>query len=866
MVSAVRVDVKARDSDGDRDLQGTVLVAATHRMVQPLGQLAFTQRFNADGLLADHEGGDMTQVFDGITVLDFTSGRAGGVATMVMSDFGAEVIKVEPPGGEKFRNELGSIQWDRGKKSVVLDLKTPGGQDKARKLARLSDVVVEGYRPGVTQRLGIDYDSFQDGHPELVYATLTGFGPSGPYANYKGYEAVVAAKTGRMMMFTGQNPRHGPNYVVLQGVCHAAATALIRGITAALYVRERTGLGQRVETSMLQAVTTYDHVSWVHGQMVEKRPETYPPDPTVGIGRPNPTGYLPARTKDGHWIQLGNVVERLFRSMMHSLDMDFIYDDPRFKTAPSLNQEAVSSLERIMLERVQEKTLEEWMTIFLGEAGNVAAEPYLTSEQALDHPQIVHNGNVQDVDDPRVGSTRQLGPMVKMSVTPARTKSPAPALGQHTAEVLARLDGADQKRSNGLKHAMPKHPLQGITLLDLGTVINGPLGCALVAELGARVIRIEAPGGDWGRQGMSMTVHRTMAGSEGICLDLKTPEGQEIMGKLAAKADLLLHSMRPGAPERTGIGYDQLSKINPNLVYLYAGGYGSTGPYSHRPSMAPIAGAVSGGGVAQMGRDSFPPPDQPMSIDDIAAVSKQLKRANDGTADHTTAMVNAVGLVLGLYARERTGRAQYVESTMIAANAYLNADDFYWNEGKQPRPLPDRDGYGLHALYRLYRARTGWVFLACPFDDEWEALCKTIDRLDLRDDPRFATREAREKHDDALIDDLSGVFASEDPLYWEELLSTADVACVKAEDRGMYFFFNEDPHVRENGLLTQVEAPRYGKFWRYSPVVSFSETSGQAGPGPLKGEHTRPILRELGYTDEQVHDLKRRKVVDWEEE
>ena len=808
----------------------------------------------------------MAQVFDGITVLDFTSGRAGGVATMVMSDFGAEVIKVEPPGGGKFRNSPGSIQWNRGKKSVVLDLKIPDGQDKARELAQRSDVIVESFRPGVTQRLGIDYDSLRNGHPELVYATLTSFGPRGPYANYKGYDGVVAAKSGRMMMFANQNSREGPNYVVTQGVCHAAATALVRGITSALYVRERTGRGQRVETSMLKAVTTYDHISWVHGQMVESRPDEYPPDPRVGTGRGNPTGYLPARTKDGRWIQLGNVVERLFRSMMHSMDMDFIYEDPRLKNAPFLDQEAVAVLERIMLEKVQEKTLDEWMAIFLSKEGNAAAEPYRTSEQALDHPQIVHNGNVQVMDVPGVGRTRQLGPIVNMRGTPGSTQGPAPALGQHTEEVLARLEDGVKKHSNGAKNSMPKHPLEGITLLDLATVINGPLGCALVAELGARVIRIEAPGGDWGRQGLAMSVHRTMAGSEGICLDLKTPEGQEIMGKLAAKADLLLHSMRPGAPERTGIGYEQLSKINPNLVYLYAGGYGSTGPYSHRPSMAPIAGAVSGGGVAQMGRDGFPPADQSMSVDEIAAVAKQLKRANDGTADHSTAMVNSVGLVLGLYARERTGQAQYVESTMIAANAYLNIDDFYWHNGKEPRPLPDRDGYGLHALYRLYRAKTGWVFLACPFEEEWEALCRAIDRPDLRDDPRFATREARENHDDALADELARMFAAGEPMYWEKLLTAADVACVKAEDRGMYFFSNEDPHVRQNGLLTQVEAPRYGEFWRYSPVVGFSDTSGRAGPGPLKGEHTRPILKELGYTDEQVHDLKQRKVVDWEEE
>ena len=808
----------------------------------------------------------MAQVFDGITVLDFTSGRAGGVATMVLADFGAEVIKVEPPSGEKFRDAPGAVQWNRGKKSVALDLKTADGRDHARELARVSDVVVENFRPGVAARLGVDYESLRAGHPGLVYATLTGFGSNGPYANYKGYDGVVAAKSGRMMMFSGQHTREGPNYVVVQGVCHAAATALIRGITAALYVREKTGRGQRVETSMLNAVTTYDHVSWVHGQMVANRPDEYPPDSRVGIGRPNPTGYLPARTGDGQWIQLGNVVERLFRAMMHALDMGFIYQDPRFKGAPRLDQESVAALERIMLEKVQQKTLDEWMGIFLGEAGNVAAEPYLTSEQALEHPQILHNGNVQSIRVPGIGETRQLGPMVDMRGTPGSTRGPAPSLGEHTEEVLGRVKGAAAGDSEGATGPMPAHPLEGITLLDLGTVINGPLGCALVAELGARVIRIEAPGGDWGRMGLPFSAHRTMAGAEDICLDLKTPEGQEIMGKLARKADLLLHSMRPGAPERTGIGYEQLREINPNLVYLYAGGYGSTGPYSHRPSMAPIAGAVSGGGVAQMGRDTFPPPDQAMSIDEIASVSMQLKRANDGTADHNTAMVNAVGLMLGLYARERTGEAQYVESTMIAANAYANIDDFYWHDGKEPRPLPDGDGYGLHALYRLYRAKTGWVFLACPFEDEWEALCRTIERTDLLEDIRFATAESRREYDDALAGELAAVFASNEPLHWERLLADADVACVKAEDRGMYYFFDEDPHVRENGLLTQVEAPRFGRFWRYSPVVDFSETSGRAGPGPLKGQHTRPILKELGYADGQIQDFKDRKIVDWEEE
>ena len=222
----------------------------------------------------------MAQVFDGITVLDFTSGRAGGVATMVMSDFGAEVIKIEPPGGEKFRDAPGAIQWNRGKKSVVLDLKTPDGQEKAHALAQYADRGSRELPPGRrVSGWALTTTPFAPSIPAWYTPPSPALAARGPYAHYKGYDAVVAAKSGRMMMFANQNPRPGPNFVVTQGVCHAAATALVRGITAALYLREKTGRGQQVETSMLQAVTTYDHVSWVHGQMVRNRPDEYPPEP-----------------------------------------------------------------------------------------------------------------------------------------------------------------------------------------------------------------------------------------------------------------------------------------------------------------------------------------------------------------------------------------------------------------------------------------------------------------------------------------------------------------------------------------------------------------------------------------------------------
>ena len=809
----------------------------------------------------------MAQVFEGISVLDFTRGMPGSIATMVMSDFGAEVIKVEPPGGDPFRDWPGAIQWNRGKKSVILDLKDAGGREKAQRLARQADVVFESFRPGVTARLGIDYETLSASRPDLVYCSLTGFGPKGPYAHYKGYEGVVAAKVGRMMWFSGQSRRDGPNYVVVQGASHSSAMALLRGAIAALYVRDRTGRGQKVEASLMQAITPFDHREWVLGQMIHKHPGTFPPDPMLGRGRRGPMGYLAARTRDGHWLQLANVVDRLFRSMMHTLDLGYIYEDPRFRSAPTIAEEDRDALERLMLERIREKTLDEWLDILVNKNPDFAVERYTTAQDGMDHPQMVHNGHIREVEDPHVGTMRQIGPLAIMAETPGSPKGPAPDPGQHTSEVLARLNGAARKAPPGNgSHPMPSYPLEGITVLDLGTVINGPLACSLLAELGARVIRIEAPGGDRTRHTMQgLGVHRTMAGTEGMCLDLKKPEGQEIVHKLAERADILLHSMRPGAPERTGIGYEQLSRINPRLVYLYAAGYGSTGPHAHRPSMHPIPGAVCGGALSQMGRGTVPPPEQQLSIEDIAEVSRMFDKANDGTPDHNSAMGNSVGMLLGLYARERTDRGQYVVTSMLGNNAYANADDFFWHEGKPPRRLPDPQGYGLHALYRLYPARDGWVFLACPFEEEWQALCHALGRPDLLEDPRFATGQSREQNDDALAEELGQVFPTREPLEWERLLTNADVACVKAEDRGTYQFYSEDTHALENGFTTEVESPRLGKFWRYSPLLRFSRTAGRAGPGPLMGQHTRTILRELGYSDDGIRDFKERGVADWEE-
>ena len=394
----------------------------------------------------------MTQLFDGITVVDFSQGMAGSVATMVMSDFGANVIKVEPPGGDPFRTAPMWLLFSRGKKSVVVDLETDEGKRRAHDLVRSADVVVESFAPGDAAGLGVDYDTLSAVNPRIVQASVTAYGDDGPYARYAPYEALVSAKCGRFMAFAGQNGREGPNFGAVHVASHAAAMAIVRGAAAALMVRDRTGKGQRVHTSLLRAVTYYDLSQFLVWQMMINFPENFPDDPTVVASRPTPIQYLPVRSKDGKWLQLANLMERLFIAEIHAIGLGYLLEDPRYAAAPLLDDEPREEMREFILAKMQERTLDEWMRHFIDVAGDVAAEPFMTSVEALDHPQMVHNGAVKTVQDPTVGEMRQLGPLFKSENFPPAIQGPAPLLGQHTDEVLSGLDTpSPQSKAKGGK-------------------------------------------------------------------------------------------------------------------------------------------------------------------------------------------------------------------------------------------------------------------------------------------------------------------------------------------------------------------------------------------------------------------------------
>jgi crotonobetainyl-CoA:carnitine CoA-transferase CaiB-like acyl-CoA transferase len=488
----------------------------------------------------------------------------------------------------------------------------------------------------------------------------------------------------------------------------------------------------------------------------------------------------------------------------------------------------------------------------------------------MDHPAVLSNGTVVTIHDPRVGPLRTVAPLVDFKDTPGEPSGPAPDVGQHNAEVQGRLRQQAVAVSGGLSEAhganVPAHPLSGVTILDLATIQAGPYGASLLADLGARVIKIDATDRrlDEGRRStaQAMADARTYAGKECLQVDLQTPEGQEIVHKLIAKADALLHNYRLGVPERLQVDWETCRKLNPRLVHVWMGTYGEHGVHARRPGAHPIPGAVMGGARRQMGRGMPPPQEQVMDIEEIVEATRWIMKSNWGPDQNASAAV-ATGIILGLRARDLTGKGQPVHVTMLNANAWTNADEYYDHANRPPVAMPDEEIHGLHALYRLYRCREGWVFLGCLFQDEWETFCRTVQRGDLLADRRFSTREARQANDEALITEIAGILAGRTAAEWEEVLIKADIGCVRADEALEGEFYADHPHAKANALSVEVEHPYVGKYLRYGGLVEFSLTPGLYRPSAQIAQHTKPLLREIGYDDQHIEDLGRRGIVQW---
>jgi crotonobetainyl-CoA:carnitine CoA-transferase CaiB-like acyl-CoA transferase len=793
------------------------------------------------------------KICEGLTVLELGAGSiSASFAGMHLADNGARVVKVEPPEGDRLRSQLqsGFLTWNRGKESLVLDLRTEAGRESFRVLAAGADVILNGLSPDTARRWGLDDARVRVANPRLVYCQFSGFGPKGAYARLKAYEGVIAAKCG--IYTAGEYGfRDAPIFSPAPFASIGAGHMGVAGVLAALIVREKTGRGQRVDASLMQGLEPLDYFGVTATQVLARAagegPGSLMAKLSGGASRLNFT----VPSKDGRWILVTQMLPKQSQALSRVLGLEHTISDPRYARQPFFGSaEDAQAFEDMVWEVFRKKTYAEWEPLLQANP-DIAVEVAWTSEEGLTHPQIVHNGEAIEVCDDEFGTIRQVGPVARFSDSPARIEKSAPRLDEH-----GQLSAAGSAVATG-GNGGHRYPLEGFTIIELGYFYAMPYGLTLAASLGARVIKLEDSSGDPIRVsffGPEIGGAKLTQGKESLSLDLRKPEAQQVVHELVRHADVFVCGFRPGAAERMNLGYATLAEINPRLLYVHATGYGLSGPYSHRPIYAWQAASV--GGAFRRHAGPWLDPERLADYDTTEAqliVLPHMRGPTDG--DSNAAMAVFTTLLLGLYDQQRTGRGQHVSTTMIGGNALMYSDDFNTYPGKIPVPRADEDNWGLNALYRLYESSSGWIFLAALTSKEWQQLTSAIGRDDLAGDERFGSAAARSANDGALAGELADVFLTRSAAEWEELLSARGVGCAKVWGQSHSQFTISDPALKEAGLVAEVEHPALGRLLRAAPPVAFSETGTRVAAGCVAGQHTRAILAELGYSEEQVATL-----------
>ena len=383
-------------------------------------------------------------------VLDLTRVLAGPYATMVLADLGAEVIKIELPGRGDDSRGVGPfckgesayfMSVNRGKKSVTVNAKSEEGAEIIRKLAEMSDIMIENFRPGTVAKFGLDYETVREINPRIIYASISGFGQSGPYTHRPAYDAIVQGMSG-IATITGM-PGHPPVRVGSSIADLSAALFTVIAVLAALCARQRTGRGQRIDLAMLDSM-----VALLENAIVRYVVEQSVPS-ALGSRHPSFTPFQFFKAKDRYIsVAIGN--ESLWQKFCQTMGRSDLADDPRFDTN-ALRTEHHDVLEPILAETFAEKTADEWVALF--EEAGIPSGPINDVADVINDPHVNDRGMIVEMIHDVVGSLKMAGSPINLSEDPVELDRPAPLLGQHTDEVLGELLGMSDDELARLRKA-----------------------------------------------------------------------------------------------------------------------------------------------------------------------------------------------------------------------------------------------------------------------------------------------------------------------------------------------------------------------------------------------------------------------------
>lgn len=779
----------------------------------------------------------MFRPLERLRVLDLSTGVAGPRASGVLADYGADVVWAEPVGGAPRREELAVdyAVFNRGKRSVELDVRSPSAERE--RLLAFADVVIESWAPGQASEYGLDYAAVHARHPALVQCSITGFGPDGTYRDVPARESLVHALIGTMGEQVGH--RDGPIYEGLPFASIGAGYLGALGTLAALFARARDGVGRHVETSLYDGALVYLAMMWgdtdTGQQNTAHAEDTFMP---AGSGR-LVTGSF--RCADDEYIGVHTGAVGAFGRLIKLLGLDS--QIPSDVTGLDMGIPLTAQEQEILHGSIHDifarKPRAEWVEAMA--AADVCGIPVLHPTEVFDEPQTRHNGMVVTVDDPALGAVEQVGPPVRFFGEREISLSPAPRTGQHSAEVLTQWARTrDERLWLGSGAVDDRAPLDGVKILDLGAMYAGPCASRHMADLGADVIKVEPVRGDPFR-GLPSLFRNCQAGKRSIAVDLKDSNLASVRSQLAAWADIVHHNMRPGAAERMGVGREQIHAVNPNVIYGYAAGWGSDGPYARRQSFEPMLSGYVGAEFEVAGQ--FNGPLYPL-----------------GNADPGNGLIGGIAMLMSLLHRERTGDSVHFENSQLnatmthMAHVVRRVDDGSVLGADRLDPLQ----FGVSALDRLYQTADGWLCISVENSEETSALmaitgCELLSRC--------TTAESRREVDYELGMALADILASKPTEYWRARLDEHGVPCAQPKPFNNRAFMR-DPENISTRRVAVVEHPEEGHIREPDQYFRISDcTLPPHRLAPRLGEHTAEILSWLGLAKELIGNLDRRDAV-----
>ncbi|HEX9896375.1 MAG TPA: CoA transferase [Dehalococcoidales bacterium] len=804
-------------------------------------------------------------------VLDLTDEK-GFFCGKLLGDLGADVIKIEKPGGDPARNigpfyhdepdpEKSLLWWafNTNKRGIALDIATAEGKTTFKKLVKSADFVIESFPPGYMDKLGLGYPALEGSNPGIIMVSITPFGQTGPYKDYKTSDIVSWAIGGYMYLWgdTDRPPVRVSHHS--QAFLQAAAEAAI-GALIALSYRQMTGCGQHIDVSIQAAVATISYrpvITWYLQKTIHQRGGGfiyYRPDVRIKSIWTCMDGYV-------MWTYSGGARVNQSKALVKWMDEKGMADD--FIKSYNWNKYDQNTVTKEVFDHLAEPTTKFFMTHTKAELLDGAVKrrlilfPVGTASDIVNNVQLAARNYWVDLEHPELGTKiKYPGAFGRTTEAPPRITRRAPLIGEHNREILEQERGivrakglASKQTANSLIENLKKKPLDGIRVADFTWYVANPTATKTLATWGAEVIKIEGRSRPDGQRSLppykddirgenrAAAFNLFGCGKQSIALNLANPRGIEIARQIIARSDVVIESFAGGVMKKMGLGYEELKKIKPDIIMLSSCMMGQTGPYTNHPGFGPQLTALSGFSHI-MGWPDQEPLDFGVHTDYIAALFSTLS------------------ILSALDYRRRTGKGMFIDLSQ-----YENAVQFisplildYVLNQRVANRMGNRYAYAApHGAYRCH-GKEKWCAIAVFTDEEWQSFCKVIGNPAWTNDIRFATLHNRQENEDELNHLIEEWTINYSPKEVQTIMQAAGIAAgalQTGED-----LWQSDPQLKHRHFYWELEHPEVGKYFSVGPAYILSKSPYELRRAPLLGEHNEHILKGLlGLSDKAIADL-----------